>query len=116
MGDAHDLPLDRLEAWLRGHVEGFRGPIAAQRFTGGQSNPTYRLQAASGLYVLRRKPPGPLLPSAHAVERDCGAFEQIASPSQLGRLRARARRVGIKARIHQRTPVTIISSYEGNIG
>jgi len=65
-----DLPLDRLEAWLRRHVEGFRGPLAAERFTGGQSNPTYKLQAASGPYVLRRKPPGPLLPSAHAVDRE----------------------------------------------
>ncbi len=66
----HDLPLGRLDAWLRGHVEGFRGPLAAERFAGGQSNPTYRLAAASGQYVLRRKPPGPLLPSAHAVERE----------------------------------------------
>jgi aminoglycoside phosphotransferase (APT) family kinase protein len=65
-----DLPLDRLDAWLCDHVEGFRGPLAAERFTGGQSNPTYKLEAASGLYVLRRKPPGPLLPSAHAVDRE----------------------------------------------
>ena len=43
-----DLPLDRLEAWLRDHVEGFRGPVAAERFAGGQSNPSYRLDAASG--------------------------------------------------------------------
>jgi aminoglycoside phosphotransferase (APT) family kinase protein len=70
MGDADDLPLERLEPWLRGHVEGFWGPVAAHRFRGGQSNPTYQLQAGSGLYVLRRKPPGPLLPSAHAVERE----------------------------------------------
>jgi len=55
---------------MRDHVEGFRGPLAAERFTGGQSNPTYKLEAASGLYVLRRKPPGPLLPSAHAVDRE----------------------------------------------
>jgi aminoglycoside phosphotransferase (APT) family kinase protein len=65
-----DLPLGRLEAWLGGHLEGFRGPLHAQRFAGGQSNPTYRLEGASGPYVLRRKPPGPLLPSAHAVERE----------------------------------------------
>ena len=62
-----DLPLDRLEAWLRGHVEGFRGPLAAERFAGGQSNPSYRLDAASGQYVLRRKPSGPA-----AAERACG--------------------------------------------
>jgi aminoglycoside phosphotransferase (APT) family kinase protein len=70
VGDAHDLPLDRIDAWLRDHIEGFEGPISAQRFSGGQSNPTYQLEAASGVYVLRRKPPGPLLPSAHAVERE----------------------------------------------
>jgi aminoglycoside phosphotransferase (APT) family kinase protein len=69
-GITPDLPLDRLETWLKRHVEGFRGPLAAERFTGGQSNPTYRLEAASGPYVLRRKPPGPLLPSAHAVDRE----------------------------------------------
>src|SRR5271155_5077993 len=70
LGDAHDLPLDQLEAWLRRHVAGFGGPPAPERFRGGQSNPTYQLRAASGLYVLRRKPPGPLLPSAHAVDRE----------------------------------------------
>src|SRR4030081_2754981 len=64
------LPLDRLELGLGGHVEGYCGPVAAERFAGGQSNPTYRLTAASGQYVLRRKPPGPLLPSAHAVDRE----------------------------------------------
>src|SRR5437868_3882651 len=69
-GAAHDLPLDRLGAWLSGHVEGYRGPLAAERFAGGQSNPTYKLAAASGEYVLRRKPSGPLLPSAHAVDRE----------------------------------------------
>jgi aminoglycoside phosphotransferase (APT) family kinase protein len=75
---ARDLPLDRLEAWLRGHVEGFRGPVAAERFAGGQSNPTYRLTAASGQYVLRRKPPGPLLPSAHAVDREFRVMRALA--------------------------------------
>jgi aminoglycoside phosphotransferase (APT) family kinase protein len=76
---AQELPLDRLEAWLRGHVEGFRGPLAAaDRFAGGQSNPTYRLAAASGNYVLRRKPPGPLLPSAHAVDREFRVMRALA--------------------------------------
>jgi len=72
------LSLDRLEAWLGGHVEGFRGPLAAERFAGGQSNPTYRLAAASGQYVLRRKPPGPLLPSAHAVDREFRVMRALA--------------------------------------
>ena len=75
---SNDLPLDRLEAWLRGHVEGFRGPVAAERFAGGQSNPSYRLDAASGQYVLRRKPPGPLLPSAHAVDREFRVMRALA--------------------------------------
>ena len=73
----HDLPLDRLEAWLRDHVEGFCGPMAAERFAGGQSNPSYRLDAASGAYVLRRKPPGKLLPSAHAVDREFRVIQAL---------------------------------------
>src|SRR5438105_435186 len=73
-----DLPLDRIEAWLRGHIEEFRGPVAAERFSGGQSNPTYKLLAGSGEYVLRRKPPGPLLPSAHAVDREFRVMRALA--------------------------------------
>src|SRR5437868_12895537 len=76
---AQDLPIERLEAWLSGHVEGFRGPLAAERFAGGQSNPTYRLTAGSGNYVLRRKPPGPLLPSAHAVDREFRVMRALAA-------------------------------------
>src|SRR5467141_4166356 len=76
---AHDLPLGRLEAWLRRHVDGFRGSLAAERFAGGQSNPTYRLSAGSGNYVLRRKPPGPLLPSAHAVDREFRVITALGS-------------------------------------
>lgn len=59
-----------LEAWMRAQVPGFRGPLEVEQFRGGQSNPTYRLKAPSGRYVLRRKPPGKLLPSAHAVDRE----------------------------------------------
>src|SRR6195256_1865953 len=77
-GGTHDLRLDRLAAWLRDHVEGFRGPLAAERFTGGQSNPTYKLEAASGRYVVRRKPPGSLLPSAHAVDREFRVMRGLA--------------------------------------
>jgi aminoglycoside phosphotransferase (APT) family kinase protein len=65
-----DLDAAALTAWLEQHVAGFRAPIALTKFEGGQSNPTYRLDAASGTYVLRRKPFGTLLPSAHAVERE----------------------------------------------
>jgi aminoglycoside phosphotransferase (APT) family kinase protein len=67
---AFPADLVRLGAWLAGHVAGFRGPFVLARLAGGQSNPTFRLTAASGDYVLRRKPAGVLLPSAHAVERE----------------------------------------------
>jgi aminoglycoside phosphotransferase (APT) family kinase protein len=59
-----------LGGWLEANVEGFRGPFELEKFAWGQSNPTYRISAASGDYVLRRKPFGPLLPSAHAVDRE----------------------------------------------
>lgn len=76
---AGELALDRLERWLADHVDGFAGPLSAARFSGGQSNPTYRLSAASGDYVLRRKPPGPLLPSAHAVDREYRVMRALAA-------------------------------------
>ncbi|HEY4069972.1 MAG TPA: phosphotransferase family protein [Sphingomicrobium sp.] len=59
-----------LESWLEGNIVGFSGPFELKKFPSGQSNPTYRIIAASGDYVLRRKPFGPLLPSAHAVGRE----------------------------------------------
>ena len=62
--------VNRLSEYMTSHVEGFMGPLEVQQFRGGQSNPTYRLQAQSGRYVLRRKPPGKLLKSAHAVDRE----------------------------------------------
>jgi len=68
--DAHRFDEQRLLDFLTSHVEGFRGPLAVSQFKGGQSNPTYKLTADSGQYVLRRKPPGKLLKSAHAVDRE----------------------------------------------
>ncbi|HEY0325545.1 MAG TPA: phosphotransferase, partial [Allosphingosinicella sp.] len=65
-----DFPLEPLQAWLDSEVAGFAGPFTVEKFAGGQSNPTYRIESASGAYVLRRKPFGPILPSAHAVERE----------------------------------------------
>lgn len=67
-----DVELDgeALGAWLEANVEGFLAPFELTKFPSGQSNPTYRVAAASGDYVLRRKPFGPLLPSAHAVDRE----------------------------------------------
>ena len=61
---------ERLEAYLRDHIAGFAGPIAVSQFKGGQSNPTYLVETPLRRYALRRKPPGKLLPSAHAVDRE----------------------------------------------
>jgi aminoglycoside phosphotransferase (APT) family kinase protein len=60
----------RLAAWMRDHVDGFEGALTLSKFAGGQSNPTYRLDAGGGAFVLRRKPLGVLLESAHAVDRE----------------------------------------------
>ncbi|GGE13490.1 aminoglycoside phosphotransferase [Polymorphobacter glacialis] len=60
----------RLEAWMTENVEGYAGPLTIRQFNGGQSNPTYKLVTPKQNYVLRRKPPGVLLPSAHAVDRE----------------------------------------------
>lgn len=70
MSTTADLPQAPLQAWMDAHVAGFSGQVRAEKFPGGQSNPTYRLDCESGSYVLRRKPFGPILPSAHAVERE----------------------------------------------
>jgi aminoglycoside phosphotransferase (APT) family kinase protein len=70
VSEPYRIDLGRLEDFLCAHVEGFRGPVSAEQFNGGQSNPTYRLTSPSGSYVVRRKPPGKLLPSAHAVDRE----------------------------------------------
>ena len=67
---AAQLDTDAVARWLTDHLPGFAGPITAEKFAGGQSNPTFRLITPSGRYVLRRKPPGILLKSAHAVERE----------------------------------------------
>ncbi|MFB9149890.1 phosphotransferase family protein [Roseovarius ramblicola] len=64
------LDLPALTAWLEDHMPGVTGPVEAVKFSGGQSNPTYRLSTPTGRFVLRRKPPGVLLKSAHAVERE----------------------------------------------
>lgn len=65
-----DIDETNLANYLSQHITGFSGPVSAIKFPGGQSNPTYHLKAASGDYVLRRKPAGQLLKSAHAVDRE----------------------------------------------
>jgi aminoglycoside phosphotransferase (APT) family kinase protein len=78
---SHDLDTGRLAKWLAGNVAGYEGPLEVERFLGGQSNPTYKLTAVSGTYVLRRKPFGDLLPSAHAVDREFRILSALAGSS-----------------------------------
>jgi aminoglycoside phosphotransferase (APT) family kinase protein len=59
-----------LAEYLQSQLDGFSGPLTATKFSGGQSNPTFRITAKSGTYVLRKQPPGELLKSAHAVDRE----------------------------------------------
>ncbi|OFZ84855.1 MAG: aminoglycoside phosphotransferase [Betaproteobacteria bacterium RBG_16_66_20] len=68
--ERHRIDIGRLEEFLKAQLEGLRGPLQLEQFKGGQSNPTYRVTAGGKRYALRRKPPGKLLPSAHAVERE----------------------------------------------
>jgi aminoglycoside phosphotransferase (APT) family kinase protein len=74
----HAIDLERLAAWLAAHVAPLDGPLEAAQFKGGQSNPTYLLAAGAQRYVLRRKPPGKLLPSAHAVDREYRVIRALA--------------------------------------
>lgn len=66
-----------LEAWLEANVEGYAGPLEVREFKGGQSNPTYQLVTPDRRYVLRRKPPGKLMPSAHAVDREYRVIDAL---------------------------------------
>ncbi|WP_037474960.1 phosphotransferase [Sphingobium sp. ba1] len=66
-----------LARWMECNIDGFVGPLSVEQFKGGQSNPTYKLSAASGSYVLRRKPPGQLLKGAHAIEREARVLQAL---------------------------------------
>jgi aminoglycoside phosphotransferase (APT) family kinase protein len=68
--ERHRIDEISLDRWMGEHVEGYRGPLVVLQFKGGQSNPTYRLDTPGCSYVMRRKPFGKLLPSAHAVDRE----------------------------------------------
>lgn len=68
--DKHRFDTGRLASYLQGRIPGFAGPLRVEQFRGGQSNPTFLLRTPERGYVLRRKPPGKLLPSAHAVDRE----------------------------------------------
>jgi aminoglycoside phosphotransferase (APT) family kinase protein len=71
------LDTEAITSYLEAHIEGFRGPIVASKFATGQSNPTFRLDTLGGSYVLRRKPPGKLLESAHAIDREFRVLEAL---------------------------------------
>jgi aminoglycoside phosphotransferase (APT) family kinase protein len=68
--EAHRFDEGALAEWMRAHVADFAGPLTVRQFKGGQSNPTYKLITPRKSYVMRKKPPGKLLPGAHAVERE----------------------------------------------
>ncbi len=68
--EAHRFDEAKLIGWLEAHIQGYAGPLTVSQFSGGQSNPTYRLSTPGRDYVLRRKPPGVLLKGAHAVDRE----------------------------------------------
>ena len=74
----HAFDTGRLADWLRANVEGYSGELAVEQFKGGQSNPTFLLSAGNRKYVMRRKPPGKLLPSAHAVDREYRVISALA--------------------------------------
>lgn len=74
---AHRFDEDALAHWMAAHVDGFAGPLRVEQFKGGQSNPTYKLSTPGRNYVLRRKPPGPILKGAHAVDREARVLEAL---------------------------------------
>jgi aminoglycoside phosphotransferase (APT) family kinase protein len=74
----HGIDAPSLQRYLADHLPGFRGPLEIRQFEGGQSNPTYFLHTPDRDYVLRKKPPGQLLPSAHAVDREYRVMKALA--------------------------------------
>lgn len=74
-----EFDVAALERYLAAQIDGFGVPVRVRQFPGGQSNPTYRLDTPTASYVLRRKPPGVLLPSAHAIEREYRVMHALAA-------------------------------------
>jgi aminoglycoside phosphotransferase (APT) family kinase protein len=74
-----DLSDSRLDAWMQAYVAGYAGPLTIERFSGGQSNPTYKLTTPTRCYVMRRKPAGRLLRGAHAVEREAKVMHALST-------------------------------------
>jgi len=81
---AHAFDEARLADFMKANVDGFRGPVSVLQFEGGQSNPTFHLTDAGGrMYVLRKKPPGKLLPSAHQVDREYRVIKALADQTDV---------------------------------
>jgi aminoglycoside phosphotransferase (APT) family kinase protein len=76
--DAHRFDVDSLSRWLRANVEEYSGALEVEQFAGGQSNPTFLLTTSRRRFVLRKKPPGKLLPSAHQVDREYRVMHALA--------------------------------------
>ena len=74
----HSFDFDALESFFKSNVEGFRTPWSIQQFEGGQSNPTFLIESANARFVLRKQPPGELLPSAHQVDREFRVMDALA--------------------------------------
>ena len=77
VGDAHRFDEAALARWMVSNVEGFSGPLSVEKFKGGQSNPTFKLITPKRHYVMRRKPMGPILKGAHAVEREARVLSAL---------------------------------------
>ena len=77
MSGAFPEDTSALDEWASAHVEGWRGPSVAKKFATGQSNPTYLIETPGGRFVLRRKPPGKLLKSAHMIEREFRVLKAV---------------------------------------
>ena len=74
----HDFDRNALNRYMLQNVEGYRGILSISQFEGGQSNPTFLVESSSGRYVLRKQPPGELLPSAHAIDREYRVMAALA--------------------------------------
>ncbi len=74
----HRFDEARLLCYLNEHLPGFGAECEIRQFQGGQSNPTFHLATPGAAYVLRKKPPGVLLPSAHAVDREFTVMRALA--------------------------------------
>ncbi|MCY4657371.1 MAG: phosphotransferase, partial [Gammaproteobacteria bacterium] len=75
--ETHRFDESALHRYMQSNIEAYRGPFSIQQFEGGQSNPTFLLETPTKRYVLRKQPPGQLLPSAHAVDREYRVMDAL---------------------------------------